>query len=172
MHYFAYGSNMSSRRFQARVPSGKQNGVAVLHGHVLAFHKRSLDGSAKCGVFETGNPYDRVYGVLYVFDAAQLRQLDLAEGNGCSYHRRTVEVDVGSGALRSAECYFAADVSAGLAPYSWYLEHVLVGARSAGLPAWYVAQVRSIDCTLDPDERRHARELSIYADAAADSDSV
>lgn len=172
MHYFAYGSNMSSRRFRARVPSGEQHGVAVLHGHVLAFHKRSVDGSAKCGVVETANPDDGVYGVLYVFDADQLPQLDLAEENGYSYHRRTVEVDVGNGALLPAECYFAADVSAGLAPYSWYREHVLVGARGAGLPAWYVAQVSSIDCTDDPDERRHARELSIYADAAADSESV
>lgn len=172
MRYFAYGSNMSSRRLRERVPSGQPHCVAVLHGHMLAFHKRSADGSAKCGVLATGNPNDRVYGVLYVFDAHQLPQLDLAEGNGYSYHRRSVEVDVGGRALVAAECYFAADVSPGPVPYSWYREHVLVGAREAGLPAWYVAQVCAIECTHDHDARRHARELAIYAPAEEASDSA
>ena len=172
MLYFAYGSNMSSRRFQARVPSGRQLGVAALHGHVLAFHKKSIDGSAKCGLVDTGNPDDRVYGVLYSFDADQLPQLDLAEGNGYSYHRRTVEVAPGRGAMLQVKCYFAADVSSGLVPYSWYREHVLAGARVAGLPAWYIAQISSIECLDDPDERRHARELSIYENAQANVENT
>ena len=164
MHYFAYGSNMSSRRFQQRVPSAQPKGVAVVHGHSLAFHKQSLDGSAKCGMAATGNPDDSVYGVLYEFKDGELPQLDLAEGNGYHYHRRLIEVDVGRGALVAAACYFAADISPGLLPYSWYLEHLLVGAREAELPARYIAQLSSVDCQYDNDERRHARELAIYMD--------
>ena len=162
VHYFAYGSNMSSRRFSERVPSGEQHCVAVLHGYALAFHKWSFDGSAKCGVVKTGNLADRVYGVVYAFDADQISNLDLAEGNGYCYIRKTVEVDIGGGKLLPAECYFATDVTPGIVPYSWYREHVLFGARQAGLPEWYVAQVASIDCQEDPDESRHSRELSIY----------
>ncbi len=162
IHYFAYGSNMSSRRFLERVPSGKQHSVAVLHGYALAFHKRSFDGSAKCGVVETGDPADRVYGVVYTFDVSHLAQLDLAEGNGYSYIRKTVEVDLGGGKWLPVECYFATDVTPDILPYSWYREHVLFGARQAGLPEWYVAQVALIDCEEDPDGNRHSRELSIY----------
>lgn len=157
---------MSSERFRQRVPSGEHYSVAVLHGHALAFHKRGVDGSAKCDVVDTGNPGSRVYGVVYALDEEHLPRLDLAEGNGFCYNRRTVEVDVGSGTLIHAECYFANDVSPGLMPYTWYREHVLTGARHAGLPAWYLADIAAIPCQLDPDQLRHTRELSVYAPAA------
>ncbi len=164
IHYFAYGSNMSSKRFSERVPSSERRGVAVLHGHALAFHKRSFDGSAKCGVVHTGDPRDRVYGVVYAFDAHQLPQLDLAEGNGYAYLRKTVVVDLGGKSELSAECYFATDVAPNIVPYSWYLEHLVIGAREAGLPDWYITDVASTNCRLDPDEDRHTREMAIYAD--------
>ena len=162
VHYFAYGSNMSSLHFRQRVPSGEHYTVAVLHRHALAFHKRGVDGSAKCDVVDTGNPGNRVYGVVYAIDEEHLPQLDLAEGNGYGYSRKTIEVDVGSGALIQAECYFATDTSPGLMPYGWYREHVLTGARQAGLPARYVADIAAILCQQDPDQHRHARELSLY----------
>ena len=134
VHYFAYGSNMSLSRFRQRVPSGQPCGVAVLHGHVLAFHKHGVDGSAKCGIVDTGNSASRVYGVVYALDLEQLPQLDLAEGNGYCYQRKTVEVDLGGGSLLEAQCYFATDAiagSAGLLPYGWYREHARL-ACSAG----------------------------------------
>ena len=165
VHYFAYGSNMSSERFRQRVPSGERHSVAVLHNHALAFHKLGVDGSAKCDVVDTGHPGSRVYGVVYTFDEEHLPQLDLAEGNGYGYQRREVEVDVGSGTLIQAECYFATHVIAGLMPYGWYREHVLAGARQACLPPWYIDDIAAIPCQADPDQCRHARELSVYAPA-------
>ena len=49
--YFAYGSNMSQRRLQARVPSATFLGIGILLGHALAFHKISKkDGSGKCDI--------------------------------------------------------------------------------------------------------------------------
>ena len=154
---------MSIRRFSERVRASEQHCVAVLHGYCLEFHKRSFDGSAKCGIVKTGNLADEVYGVVYAFDAEQLANLDLAEGNGYSYIRRTIEVDIGGGKLLPTECYFATDPTPGIVPFTWYREHVLIGARQAGLPEWYVAQVATIECQEDPDESRHTRELSIYA---------
>lgn len=50
--YFAYGSNMSSARLRARVPSCRPIGIAFLPGHELRFHKRSKDGSGKCDAFQ------------------------------------------------------------------------------------------------------------------------
>ncbi|TNF88372.1 MAG: gamma-glutamylcyclotransferase, partial [Gammaproteobacteria bacterium] len=40
LYYFAYGSNMSPARLQARVPSARPLGVYRLKGHRLSFHKR------------------------------------------------------------------------------------------------------------------------------------
>ena len=39
MIYFAYGSNMLSRRFLKRVPSANALGTGILRHHQLAFHK-------------------------------------------------------------------------------------------------------------------------------------
>ncbi len=47
IHVFAYGSNLCQRRMVARVPSARVVGVGRLSGHILRFHKRSTDGSAK-----------------------------------------------------------------------------------------------------------------------------
>ena len=48
MLYFAYGSNLSSARMAARVPSARVVARAQLPGHALRFHKVGRDGSAKC----------------------------------------------------------------------------------------------------------------------------
>ncbi len=53
MLYFSYGSNMSSRRLLSRVPSARFITSASLPGHALHFHKKGLDGSAKCDAYET-----------------------------------------------------------------------------------------------------------------------
>ncbi len=167
MCYFAYGSNMSTRRFKVRVPSGKTVGIAVLDRYRLAFHKRSFDGSAKCDVIETGAKDDRVYGVLYEISADELPRLDMAEGKGSGYERRTVAVTAEGRSPILAECYFATDIGTETTPYSWYLYHVLTGAQEEQLPAWYIAQIASVVCTPDLDMGRSAHELAIYADADA-----
>jgi gamma-glutamylcyclotransferase len=165
--YFAYGSNMAIQRFKARVPSGETVGVAVLDGYQLAFHKRSFDGSAKCDVIETRAKEDRVYGVVYEISADELPRLDLVEGKGFGYERRSVRVTAQGGAPIFAECYFATDIGAETAPYSWYLYHVLTGAQQERLPAWYIAQIASVACKPDLDTQRSARELAIYANEDA-----
>lgn len=167
MLYFAYGSNMSARRFKARVPSGEIVGVAILDGYQLAFHKQSFDGSAKCDVIETRAKQDCVYGVVYEIGADELPQLDIAEGNGFGYERRTVRVIAQGGLPMFAECYFATDIGAETAPYSWYLHHVLTGAQQERLPVWYIARIASVACKPDLDTQRSARELAIYANPDA-----
>ena len=64
--YFAYGSNLHPARLAARTPSCHALGRAVLARHVLRFHKRGRDGSAKCDAWFTGDPTDRLYGVVYL----------------------------------------------------------------------------------------------------------
>jgi hypothetical protein len=72
MKYFAYGSNMSLARLQARTPSARRLGTAVLESHDLRFHKAGKDGSGKCDVVHTGGA-ECVYGVLYEIDAERDR---------------------------------------------------------------------------------------------------
>lgn len=158
---------MSAQRFNARVPSGEIVCVAVLNGYQLAFRKRSFDGSAKCDVIETRAKEDRVYGVVYEISADELPQLDMAEGKGFGYERRAVRVTAQGGTAMFAECYFATDIGAGTAPYSWYLYHVLTGAQQERLPAWYIARIASVACMPDVDTQRSARELAIYANEDA-----
>ena len=45
--YFAYGSNLSSPRLRARVPSARPEGVARLEGQRLALDKPGRDGTAR-----------------------------------------------------------------------------------------------------------------------------
>ena len=65
--YFAYGSNMSSRRLTApgRAPSAMRVAVRYVPGRRLTFDKFSArDQSGKCDC-EAVDLTDRVYGVVY-----------------------------------------------------------------------------------------------------------
>lgn len=48
IHYLAYGSNLHPIRMTERVPSARVLGAIELPDHLLAFNKRSTDGSSKC----------------------------------------------------------------------------------------------------------------------------
>jgi gamma-glutamylcyclotransferase len=162
VNYFAYGSNMSVKRIAARVPSVAKIGRATLEGHSLVFHKKSIDGSAKCDAIATDGEQDCVHGVLYSLDEAELPLLDKAEGCGQGYIRKSIELQLATGGRATAECYFATHVEKGLHPFGWYLEHVLYGAREAGLPQDYLDWLASIRTDQDPNKERHADQLSIY----------
>ena len=159
--YFAYGSNMSSRRLQARVPSAAVYGRAVLYGYQLRFHKRSLvDNSAKCDAYETGDPNDLTRGVLFLFDADEQAQLDMCEGEG--YKVVQVEVETEGGRRLEALTYLAVLIDAELRPYPWYKRHVLEGAREHALPAEYIAWIESVVTQEDNNRERCERELALY----------
>ncbi|MTI62437.1 gamma-glutamylcyclotransferase family protein [Methylophaga sp.] len=159
--YFAYGSNMSSRRLQARVPSAEVYARAVLQGHQLRFHKHSLvDDSAKCDAYQTGNPDDLTRGVLFLFDAEEQAELDMCEGEG--YKVVQVEVETEDGQRLEALTYLAVLLEPGLSPYPWYKRHVLEGAREHMLPAEYIAWIESVVTQEDRNRERCERELAIY----------
>ena len=162
MKYFAYGSNMAPARLRARVGHVGIVGVCMLVGYDLRFHKKSLDGSAKCDAFRTGDPEDRIQGVVFELDTDEIAMLDRFEGVGDGYQRETVVVvDAGKMTLE-AFTYTATRIADSLQPFSWYKHHVLVGARSAGLDSDYIASIESIPDQADPDRARAAREMSIY----------
>jgi hypothetical protein len=82
IHYFAYGSNMSTPRLRYRVPGCRFEFVARLPSYRLCFHKRSKDGSAKCNAFKTAEPTDAVIGCVYEIPTNEKPAFDRAEGLG------------------------------------------------------------------------------------------
>ncbi|MBY6188516.1 gamma-glutamylcyclotransferase [Marinobacter hydrocarbonoclasticus] len=162
MKYFAYGSNMSLRRLQARVPSAQRIATGSLVGHQLRFHKRGRDGSAKCDAYQTAGIGDRVFGALFLLNPNEKGCLDRAEGLGVGYREKSVLVHSGDGQVHQAFTYVALQIDAQLKPYHWYLEHVLIGARESRLPAEYLMQLTAIEALTDPDAEREQRERAIY----------
>lgn len=80
VHYLAYGCNLHPLRLAARVPSARALDVIEMPGALLAFHKRSSDGSGKCLLYTEQGERHKTYGVLYEFDARDKGSLDLLEG--------------------------------------------------------------------------------------------
>lgn len=149
---FAYGSNMSSARLKARVPSARKLGRGALHQHRLRFHKRGADGSAKANALYTGDTADTVHGVLFEINENELQNLDRAEAG---YERSSLNIDdvYGTGPSQ-ADVYRAKpeSITETLLPFDWYLQLVITGAHEHGLPDDYCAQLQSIKSV--PDRRR------------------
>lgn len=160
--YFAYGSNMSHARLQARVPSAVALTPAELTGHRLRFHKKGLDGSGKCDIEQTGDPADRVFGVVFDIAAAEKPRLDRKEGLGFGYNLKSVVVKTPGGDSLQAFVYYATRTDPTLHPFDWYKTHVLTGARENGLPADYVDAIAAIKAVADPKRQRRQRELALY----------
>jgi len=163
--YFAYGSNMSPERLQARVPSARPLAAARLAGHVLRWHKFGRgDNSGKCDGYHTGDPGHVLHGLVYQIRADEQPDLDAAEGLGQGYEIKDVEVELEDGRVMTAFTYYATDIAAALSPLCWYKEHVVRGARYAGLPQHYVAELEAVVEVADPSPTRRKRELAIYGD--------
>ncbi|TWX71370.1 gamma-glutamylcyclotransferase family protein [Colwellia sp. C1TZA3] len=164
MKYFAYGSNMSILRLQERVPSAKRLETVTLKNHRLRFDMSgSKDGSGKCDSFQTNNSEDTVIGALFEINRDEKIILDRAESLGYGYDEKIVAVQNNLGEVFNALIYCAINVDAALIPYSWYLNHVIIGAKESEIPADYLAVIESIVCLEDPDKARDAEQRAMYS---------
>jgi gamma-glutamylcyclotransferase len=160
--YFAYGSNMSSVRLLARVPSARSKGCAQVRGYRLVFDKISKkDGSGKADCEKADGEDSIVFGVLFQIDELHRQALDAAEGLGLGYEAADVNVIIAEGIVL-ATTYLASNKDSKLKPYSWYLYHVLTGATEFGLPRAYVARIEAVESDVDPDRERDKLERDIY----------
>ncbi len=163
MNYFAYGSNMSLPRLRERAPSAERIGIFTLAEHSLRFHKvGSRDGSGKCDALFTGNPDDHVIGALFEISDGEKKALDRVEGLGFGYQEKTVSVSDSQGNIFEAVTYYATNTDPSLLPYSWYLHHVLYGAKETKVPAGYLDAIAGTKSIEDPDKERDSRERAIY----------
>ncbi|MCP5055971.1 MAG: gamma-glutamylcyclotransferase [bacterium] len=147
--YFAYGSNLSAARLQARVLTAEPAGTARLEGHRLVCDKPGRDGSAKANLVT--DPAGHVWGALYLLEARHLATLDRFEGG---YERLVVSVeshvDGRAAGFRDALTYRSDLRTADPIPFDWYRQLILDGARDHGLPAAWLARLEALPCRLDP----------------------
>ncbi len=164
--YFAYGSNMSSHRLRARVPQAVAAGTGSLAGYRLAFVRGAVnDGSGKCNLCTVDRDGARAHGALWRLPASGYEVLDEIEGLGYGYRRVEVEVHGAVGRL-PAFTYLAEACEAvhAHAPYDWYLEFVLHGAREHDLPWEYVTALAVQPVLADPDVDRACRQRALLAE--------
>lgn len=148
--YAAYGSNLHPMRLQAadRCPSARLLGTSRLPGWRLEFHKRGRDGSTKCNIVPTQVSGDQVYLAVYEVSDGEEAALDDVEGFG--YGQSWIEIGL-DGQRLTAKTYLAhAEVVVHEAPYTWYKEMVVLGARYHGFPQEYVDRIRSVISRTDP----------------------
>jgi hypothetical protein len=165
--YFAYGSNMLTKRLTdpERAPSAIPVAVGYVERHRLTFDKvsRPRSGkSAKCDMEHTGVAADRVYGVIFRISAADAANLDKAEGLGCGYKKTECDVVTKDGFYRG-KVYIATDKDQSLRPFHWYKEHVVRGALEHNLPADYIAKLSAVESWPDPNEDRAKKEKAIWS---------
>jgi gamma-glutamylcyclotransferase len=162
VNYFAYGSNMSSKRLLHRVRTAEVQCIGTLFAHRLVFQKVSdIDGSGKADV--VSHPSGHVMGVLYRLDAEAKASLDRHEGLGTGYTEKRVTLIDHLGVAVEALTYVAIVTDPDLKPYTWYLQHVIAGATEAGLPDSYLQMLHQTEAEPDPDNARTQRELAIYS---------
>lgn len=152
LFYFAYGSNMSTLRLMARVPSARLERAAVLFGYRLVFNKRGADDSAKCNI-EAAEEKESVHGVVWRMNAADKPALDAAEGP--NYYTWWYQLAMGDRNL-PVFTYVARPgaIAKGLRPYDWYLAFLVAGAREHGLPPDYLETLSRVATRPDPDAGR------------------
>jgi len=155
MLYLAYGSNLHPFRLSERVQSVNAVGVAELSGLSLTFHKRSQDGSGKCGFIESSRRDSTLWCAVYELDAFDKARLDELEGLGYGYHEQRMDFRL-NGRVYDGSIYRPASthVDECLSPYHWYKRLVLLGSYYHRFPDRYTDAIAQIESVEDPDEQR------------------
>ncbi|MCS5636937.1 MAG: gamma-glutamylcyclotransferase [Myxococcota bacterium] len=146
--YFAYGSNLSFRRLAERIPSPESLGAGRLADYRLVFNKPSADGSAKANLLPS--PGEEAWGVLWSISSEAWPVLD---GFEPGYARTPCRVRDAAGQARAASVYLWPGEGREEAPYDWYLEYLLEGARENTLPPEYVRWLAAVRTRPDPSRK-------------------
>ena len=139
MLYFAYGSNMSSRRLRARVPGARARGRGWLEDKRLVCNKPSKDGSGKANLVDAAGAV--VWGVLYEIEEPDWPSLDRYEPD---YSRVGCEVNIAADRRALAQVYIWIGRGPDIPLLDWYREHLLEGAREHGLPPDHIRSLEEL----------------------------
>jgi hypothetical protein len=135
--YFAYGSNMDEDAMRQRCPRAKALGTAQLKRHRFV-----LMGNGYASVHR--DPRADVHGVLFDLALSDVGPLDRYEEVAAGLYTKELHpVLREGGAPCQALIYFGTDRTTGGTPPKGYVEAIVDAARTAGLPATYVAMLQS-----------------------------
>ncbi|MCY4420231.1 MAG: gamma-glutamylcyclotransferase [Gammaproteobacteria bacterium] len=167
--YFAYGSNLLTRRLIApdRCPSAKYHANACADHFSLEFSKISRDGSGKATLCPSHE--SRIHGVVFTIEHRELGNLDRAEFG----YRREDRFEVrlaGTGDCMRVSTYIALDEykDPGLEPYDWYLALCIAGALEHKLPEAVTDTFRNTAYWTDSNASRQTDALRILRAAGID----
>lgn len=137
--YFAYGSNMSTKRIEKRLGPVKKRAIARLADYAIAFDKRStVDGSGKTNLVKREGA--EVWGVVFDLTPEQMAKLASIE-KGYTEQGIAVEVD---GEATPVRTFVAEERTRQLRPTREYLNLLIEGAGEHGLPDAYVQKLRRV----------------------------
>jgi hypothetical protein len=156
VRYFAYGSNMASATFRGRRGIDCRHAcVARLAGWRLVLDKPPLIPVGHSFANIVTDAAAEVWGVLYEVTQEDLDHIDLTEGVLIDNYRR-VELPVepvGGPALAVAAFTLVSDrADATLLPSVRYMNLLISGAEEHGLPAAYVAWLRTLPARAESAE--------------------
>jgi len=80
------------------------------------------------------------------------------------YDEKEVTVIAHDGSSITATTYIATNIDENLKPYSWYVNHVLVGANETSLPQDYIeTKINSVEAVEDSNKERDAKQRAIHS---------
>lgn len=144
MWYFAYGSNLFTKRMLDRTGATLKARVGILAGYRLAF-RRFINGNQ---TYATIVPMagEVVYGVAYLCEKEHIQKLDLFEGvaEKC-YRRETADIKTETGESICCFVYIGDSLHEGdSSPSTEYLDFILMGAQEHALPLEYIQWIKKI----------------------------
>ncbi|HEY0330864.1 MAG TPA: gamma-glutamylcyclotransferase [Rhodopseudomonas sp.] len=145
--YFVYGSDMNAAQIALRCYTPTLVAVARLANHRIGFYGQSAKWGGGEETFVEA-PGQDLWGVVYqlsFYDGERLDSwLDVRlDGNGPYFHWPAEVIDA-NGVSYWALLYKRALLGIQEPPTDAYLEHIVAGAVSHGLPADYIEQLRAI----------------------------
>lgn len=161
INYFAYGSNMSSRRLKKRCPSVQFKCVGYVKDYELKFNKKSKDNSGKANLVK--QPGKVVWGVVFSISKEDLEELrKIEKGYELTFLEKVI---IEEGKEEKSYTFIANgndNVDDNLLPYDWYLQHCLKGAQQHKLPNDYIKFLKRFRSMPDSDQNRANRERKLY----------
>ncbi len=133
MRYFAYGANMDRAHMSQAAPGATVIGVATIADHRLTI------GHAGFGTLVPASG-GRVCGLVWNLTPTDEKSLDQFEGIDRGFYRKAIMAVTTSDGTFDAMVYLAVDARPGKASPD-YLRQVVAGARAAGFPADYLAEL-------------------------------
>ncbi|NVJ90170.1 MAG: gamma-glutamylcyclotransferase [Methylocystaceae bacterium] len=127
---------MDAEAMAVRCPTAHLIDVGILPRHIFQINTHGV-----ATVIWTGEAYDYVVGVLWKLAQEDERMLDVFEGLGYAYCKRTVPIERKDGNVSRSMIYQAIDSRIGR-PKNGYLEDVIGAAQDHQFPHIYIERLK------------------------------